>query len=113
MWPAKPYAAGGCGLRMASHVAMATPRPTDTTATMKLIPLTQVSHALQPGVTLPWGVRDGDGKLLLAKGFLLQDMGMLNTLLTRGMFVDAQDTANERDDAAPAQQSMSDRWAGL
>ncbi len=80
---------------------------------MKLIPLSDVSHALQPGATLPWGVRDGDGKLLLAKGFLLRDMGMLNTLLTRGMFVDMVDTEAGRDEPEVPQQTMSDRWASL
>jgi HD-GYP domain-containing protein (c-di-GMP phosphodiesterase class II) len=79
---------------------------------MKLIPLSQVSHALQPGVALPWGVRDGDGKLLLAKGFLVRDMGMLNTLLTRGMFVDVVDTTEEPDSPVPLQ-TMTDRWTGL
>jgi hypothetical protein len=79
---------------------------------MKLIPLSKVSHTLQAGIALPWGVRDGDGNLLLAKGFKLQDEQTLHNLLARGMFVDAAE-AQSGADPEPLPQAMSERWVGL
>ncbi len=79
---------------------------------MKLIPLSKVSHTLQPGIALPWGVRDADGNLLLAKGFQLQNEQTLQNLLARGMFVDAADVHGGAD-PDPLPQAMSERWAAL
>jgi HD-GYP domain-containing protein (c-di-GMP phosphodiesterase class II) len=81
---------------------------------MKLIPLSQVSSALHAGVTLPWGVRDANGTLLLAKGHMLPDDKAVQALLDRGMYVDAAEAAaaNKRPEAVK-EESMTTRWGGL
>ena len=56
---------------------------------MQLLPLQEVANQIKPGLPLAWGIRDGNGKLLLARGHRVADAAMLNTLLSRGMFVDA------------------------
>jgi hypothetical protein len=56
---------------------------------MQLLPLHEVASQIKPGHPLAWSIRDADGKLLLARGHRVTDAAMLNTLLSRGMFVDA------------------------
>ena len=56
---------------------------------MQLLPLQEVASQIKPGMPLAWGIRDGNGKLLLARGHRVTDAAMLSTLLSRGMFVDA------------------------
>jgi hypothetical protein len=56
---------------------------------MQLLPLMEVASQIKPGLPLAWGIRDGNGKLLLARGHRVADTAMLNALLSRGMFVDA------------------------
>ena len=56
---------------------------------MQLLPLQEVANQIKPGLPLAWGIRDGNGKLLLARGHRVADAQMLRTLLSRGMFVDA------------------------
>jgi len=56
---------------------------------MQLLPLQEVANQIKPGHPLAWGIRDGNGKLLLARGHRVADVQMLNALLSRGMFVDA------------------------
>jgi hypothetical protein len=56
---------------------------------MQLLPLQEVASQIKPGLPLAWGIRDGNGKLLLARGHRVADAQMLATLLSRGMFVDA------------------------
>ena len=56
---------------------------------MQLLPLQEVANQIKPGFPLAWGIRDGNGKLLLARGHRVADANMLNALLARGMFVDA------------------------
>ena len=56
---------------------------------MQLLPLQEVANQIKPGFPLAWGIRDGNGKLLLARGHKVTDAAMLSTLLSRGMFVDA------------------------
>jgi len=81
---------------------------------MKLIPLSQVSSALHAGVVLPWGVRDANGTLLLAKGHLLSDDRAVQALLDRGMYVDAAEAASVSNKRAETkQESMTTRWGGL
>ena len=55
---------------------------------MQLLPLHEVAYQIRPGHPLAWGIRDENGKLLLARGHLVADDAMLNALLARGMFVD-------------------------
>lgn len=56
---------------------------------MQLLPLHEVASQIKPGLPLAWSIRDGNGKLLLARGHRVADARMLAALLTRGMFVDA------------------------
>lgn len=83
---------------------------------MKLIPLSQVSSSLRAGVTLPWGVRDADGRLLLAKGYVLPDDDAVQALLDRGMYVDAAEAAAVAASHQPEvvkEESMTTRWEWL
>ncbi len=80
---------------------------------MNLIPLSQVSSALQPGVTLPWGVRDGKGTLLLSRGYMLADQRAVDLLLERGMYVDAAEVAGSSKTEAVKDESMTVRWSAL
>lgn len=80
---------------------------------MKLVPLFEVSQILHAGVTLPWGVRDGNGSLLLAKGHVIPDDRALNALLERGVFVDAAEAAAVASKSAPPKENLSSRWASL
>lgn len=58
---------------------------------MNLLPLQEVANQIKPGAALAWGIRDSNGKLLLARGYKVEDELMLQTLLARGMFVDANE----------------------
>jgi len=61
---------------------------------MKLLPLAELKDCLAPGQPLPWGVRDQRGNLLLGKGHLIASEEMLQAVLDRGVFVDAQEAAS-------------------
>jgi HD-GYP domain-containing protein (c-di-GMP phosphodiesterase class II) len=80
---------------------------------MKLVPLSQVSSQLREGAALPWNVRDEEGKLLLARGHLVESAELSNRLLERGMFVDmdaVRSRAGESDaEAAPPPEKLFDR----
>jgi len=80
---------------------------------MKLIPLTDVSQLLYAGVTLPWGVRDGNGALLLARGHLVPDERSLAALLERGVFVDAAEATAHSGKANAPKENLSNRWNSL
>ena len=55
------------------------------------------------GAPLPWNVRDEQGKLLLAKGYVIGDERQLDELLERGAFVDIEEVrAAAQADAPPA-----------
>lgn len=56
---------------------------------MQLLKLVQSQVRL--GEPLPWGVRDAQGQLLLARGHVIADAGQLETLLERGAFVDIEE----------------------
>ena len=58
---------------------------------MNLIPLGEVSMQINCGAPLPWNVRDADGKLLLSRGYLIHTLEMLQKLMRRGVFVDADE----------------------
>ena len=40
---------------------------------MQLLPLQEVANQIKPGLPLAWGIRDGNGKLLLARGHRVAD----------------------------------------
>lgn len=54
-----------------------------------------VADQIQLGRPLPFGVRDEQGKLLLAKGRVVATEGQLQTLLERGLYADHDDDAGE------------------
>src|SRR5689334_11925448 len=83
---------------------------------MKLVPLQSVASKLRVGAPLPFGVRDENGKLLLARGLLVASETMLNALLERGVFVDMDELrdANGRGETVPlAEENFFDRWDAL
>ena len=44
---------------------------------MDLLPLSDMRAHLKAGAPLPWGVRDADGRLLLAQGHMVSSVDML------------------------------------
>ena len=83
---------------------------------MKLLPLEQLVNQLQPGVALPWGVRDASGKLLLARGRVIADAAMLTALIERGMFVDTKEINRVTTEAAAnkgKEESLPTLWESL
>lgn len=81
---------------------------------MQLISLDQVFQLLKPGVPLAWGVRDAEGRLLLAKGHVVADETQLMGLLNRGMFVDADEIKRGKEPVnEPLAERMSSRWMAL
>ena len=56
---------------------------------MQLLKLVQSQVRL--GEPLPWGVRDAQGQLLLARGRVIADLDQLEALLERGAFVDIEE----------------------
>jgi len=64
---------------------------------MNLIPIGEVSAQINCGAPLPWNVRDTEGKLLLARGYLVETMEMQHNLLRRGVFVDADEVQANRE----------------
>lgn len=79
---------------------------------MKLIPLTDMRGQLRSGAPLLWGVRDAQGNLLLGKGHVIASDDMLEALLARGMFVDAEEAKAGRGEAV-APPPMTLRPAGM
>ncbi len=55
---------------------------------MPLAPLATVKHRVALGQPLPFGVRDGDGQLLLARGHVVEQAAQLEALMARGALVD-------------------------
>lgn len=55
---------------------------------MPLAPLATVKQRVQLGQPLPFGVRDADGTLLLARGHVVENQPQLDALLARGALVD-------------------------
>jgi HD-GYP domain-containing protein (c-di-GMP phosphodiesterase class II) len=55
---------------------------------MNLVSISTVTHEIRIGTPLRFGVRDQDGNLLLAKGFMVASTRTLEGLITRGVFVD-------------------------
>lgn len=68
---------------------------------------------------LPWGVRNADSHLLLAKGHVLTDENRLLALLARGMYVDLDEfraveaAAGRAQAPAPPPPTLFERWDTL
>ncbi len=92
---------------------MSVGRRTDSPRTMKLIPLTDVRSQLRSGAPLLWGVRDANGKLLLGKGHVIASEEMLESLMARGMFVDADEARGRREEVEKKPDSFITRWNAL
>lgn len=83
---------------------------------MKLVPIQQVGHLIKAGVALPFGVRDAEGKLLLAKGQTVPGEQMREALLNRGVFVDmdeVRDASGRAADGGAGGEDFFARWEGL
>jgi hypothetical protein len=55
---------------------------------VKLQPLSQHRHRVTLGQPLPFGIRDADGRLLLARDRVIETLEQLEGLLNRGTYVD-------------------------
>ncbi|KQW52091.1 MULTISPECIES: HD-GYP domain-containing protein [unclassified Roseateles] len=84
---------------------------------MKLVPIQQVGGHIKTGAPLPFGVRDAEGKLLLAKGQQVPSDQMREALLNRGVFVDMdelRDASGRGGDAGGAgSEDFFARWEAL
>jgi len=83
---------------------------------MKLVPIQQVGGHIKAGAALPFGVRDAEGKLLLAKGQLVPNEQMREALLARGVFVDMEelrDPSRRGGDEGAGGEDFFARWEAL
>lgn len=83
---------------------------------MKLVPIQQVGGHIKPGAALPFGVRDAEGKLLLAKGQMVPNDQMRDALLNRGVFVDLdelRDPSARGNDSGTGGEDFFARWEAL
>lgn len=83
---------------------------------MKLVPIQQVGGHIKPGAPLPFGVRDAEGKLLLAKGQMVPSEQMREALLNRGVFVDLdelRDASARGSDGGAGAEDFFARWEAL
>lgn len=83
---------------------------------MKLVPIQQVGGLIKAGAPLPFGVRDAEGKLLLAKGQTVPSEQMREALLNRGVFVDMDEVreASARGaDGGSGGEDFFARWEAL
>lgn len=64
---------------------------------MKITELSTVMHRLQPGVPLPFNVRDADRQLLLARGQRIESREQLEALMRRGALVDLAELQTPRE----------------
>lgn len=83
---------------------------------MKLVPIQQVGGHIKSGAALPFGVRDAEGKLLLAKGQMVPSEQMREALLNRGVFVDLDElreaSARGADSGAGSEDFFA-RWEAM
>jgi len=63
---------------------------------MELCPLAKVQHKISLGQPLPFSIRDGSSKLLLAKNQVVADDEQLEALLERGAFVSLDELRGAR-----------------
>lgn len=84
---------------------------------MKLVPIQQVGGLIKAGAPLPFGVRDAEGKLLLAKGQPVPNEQMREALLNRGVFVDMDELRDPSkrggDDGTGGGEDFFARWETL
>ncbi|MDR7268545.1 HD-GYP domain-containing protein (c-di-GMP phosphodiesterase class II) [Pelomonas saccharophila] len=83
---------------------------------MKLVPIQQVAGHIKAGAPLPFGVRDAEGKLLLAKGQPVPNEQMREALLNRGVFVDMEelrDPSRRGSDEGTGGEDFFARWEAL
>jgi hypothetical protein len=83
---------------------------------MKLVPIQQVGGHIKAGAALPFGVRDAEGKLLLAKGQPVPTEQMREALLSRGVFVDLEelrDASRRGNDDGAGGEDFFARWEAL
>jgi HD-GYP domain-containing protein (c-di-GMP phosphodiesterase class II) len=83
---------------------------------MKLVPIQQVGGHIKAGAPLPFGVRDAEGKLLLAKGQAVPNDQMREALLNRGVFVDLdelRDPSRRGNDDGSGVEDFFARWEAL
>lgn len=70
-----------------------------------------VADQIQLGRPLPFGVRDEQGKLLLAKGRVVATEGQLQTLLERGLYADHDDSGDvAAGETASRRLTLFDLW---
>lgn len=83
---------------------------------MKLVPIQQVGGHIKAGVPLPFGVRDAEGKLLLAKGQMVPNDQMREALFNRGVFVDLdelRDASARGNEGGAGAEDFFARWEAL
>lgn len=83
---------------------------------MKLVPIQQVAGHIKAGAALPFGVRDAEGKLLLARGQPVPGEQMREALLARGVFVDmdeVREASARGGDGGAGGEDFFGRWEGL
>jgi len=68
---------------------------------MQLLKLVQ--NLVRLGEPLPWGVRDAQGNLLLAQGYVIANSAQLTAILERGAFVDVEEVKAAAKRAADAE----------
>jgi AraC-like DNA-binding protein len=75
--------------------------------------LSAVKHLVQPGLPLPFNVRDADRTLLLARGHVLEAYEQIHALFDRGALVDIDELLTREDVVrhAPREQ-LPQLWAG-
>ena len=69
---------------------------------MKLLKLVQ--NQVRVGEPLPWGVRDDQGKLLLAQGHVVTTAAQMAAILERGAYVDVEEVKAAAKHGAEAEQ---------
>ena len=82
---------------------------------MKLMPLVEVQSQLKAGAPLPFSIRDGEGKLLLARGHMVDDDTVRTILLERGASVDMEEVHSQRrgEAIAPPAENIPGKWHQL
>lgn len=78
---------------------------------LKLAPLSTVQHRVRLGAPLPFGIRDAEGRLLLARGQVIANEAQLLALLERGSMVDLGEVkASQRDVRAARADELPELW---